>query len=416
VFIRKLIWLLVLVLGFSAAAQSGDDPADYNFVGIQVFDLPEVDMVISPDGKVGVASHPIHGDEICLYRFELTSQEPLCLAKPEGFLGRLGLMYWSPDSRYIAFHEDFSLDGNDSDIWLLDTETLAIINLTDDGYEGAFLQENVPLDHLPMWHPITGDLYFFRLYFLEAGLWSLALFRTERADNQFSEPEIVFDLSDEMPLHPLSIREFAPISLGGGAEISPDGDHIALLTRANPVEESIVLLLDMETGSLSELTSIVLLSGLPYYGVVNPQEYVFDSLGWANHGEGLVIVIRHPDPNRAINPIIYYLDLEGNPTPLLDFSADETDLNASASMDFDRPAATVLSIDTTLLFYISAHRRTGLVGVSALRLPPDHSVPVRLTFLEDSRIATSRQNSIGDDGQTIRMALGGHLLTFERGD
>lgn len=405
--------LIILVLLCSVtAAQSEDDPADFTLIDIQPPDMAFLDMVLSPDGRLGAM--PIRGG-ICIVSIEQSDEDPNCIPTPENFRGMSSDLYWSPDSRYIAFHENFLLSLTDSDMWLVDVEALTITNFTDDGYEGSLMQSDSPVDYFPMWHPVTGDLYFLRSYYRGIEDSPLALLRAAREDDHLTEPEEVFDLTEAQP-SPLSIYDMAPLSLSGGAAFSPDGNTLAMLARPRVVGEGAVLLLDMETGDVTELTNIVLISGMEFSEGMDPQAFALDSLAWANDGAGLVLIVRHTDPRAPIAYLAYYLDIEGDTTLLFDFSIidDEVSSTNGRSSQFDMPAASVLSTDTNSLFFISQNRRTGRIGVFAYRLPPDDTSLVHLTFIEDSRLASFRQNTIGDDGEIIRVLLGGYLLTFER--
>ncbi len=72
--------------------------------------------------------------QICIYSVMDRSASPTCTALPRPFNYDPNSPRWSPDGRYLAFIDDQPLQYvRDSDIWLLDTQTGSLTNLTDDG-------------------------------------------------------------------------------------------------------------------------------------------------------------------------------------------------------------------------------------------------------------------------------------------
>ncbi|MBN1500457.1 MAG: hypothetical protein JW982_09885 [Spirochaetes bacterium] len=70
---------------------------------------------------------------------------------------------WSPDSRYLAFTEDWNRRARDSDIWLLDSSTWTIKNLTDDNYQGGWFNEiEHYIDFSPTWTQNSDSIIFIR--------------------------------------------------------------------------------------------------------------------------------------------------------------------------------------------------------------------------------------------------------------
>ncbi|MFW5748453.1 MAG: hypothetical protein ACOCYT_02435 [Chloroflexota bacterium] len=99
---------------------------------------------------------------LCVHTFETTD---VSCHLPPPTLETFSVLKWSPDSRYITFTENRLREADDTDIWLYDVATRALVNLTDDGVPApdAVSTEARPLvDFAPTWNPFNGMLYFFR--------------------------------------------------------------------------------------------------------------------------------------------------------------------------------------------------------------------------------------------------------------
>ncbi len=144
---------------------------------------------LSPNGeRVFYISSP---GEVCIGT--PTNPQAECIALPEE-LGALDpeSAAWSLDSRYVAFTQDVFTFFVDSDVWLLDADTMTLRNLTDDGranLPGGFSGEEVGrftitnIDLSPSW-TADGDLIFLRYSIL--------------GDNDPGDPEITrYDLDTD---------------------------------------------------------------------------------------------------------------------------------------------------------------------------------------------------------------------------
>lgn len=85
---------------------------------------------LAPDGERFVY---LNGEEMCLYLKDAEDPER-CVEYRDTLRGLdPESIVWSPDSRYIAFTENFFIYLVDADIWVWDTTTDAFQDLTDDG-------------------------------------------------------------------------------------------------------------------------------------------------------------------------------------------------------------------------------------------------------------------------------------------
>ena len=65
---------------------------------------------------------------------------------------------WSPDGRYLAMTEEFFLTFRDSDIWVVDTQSMTLADITDDGSTQGLMNAHAndpvpPVDVQPRWLP-----------------------------------------------------------------------------------------------------------------------------------------------------------------------------------------------------------------------------------------------------------------------
>ncbi len=128
---------LMMLAGYGA---TGTDARAIPTAGeVRLFELPEGRAVsMSPDGtKLAVVVPP--STSLCIYDVA-TEAEISCadLAVLNSGI-RTEDVVWSPDSTRLAFGENSFLTLDDGDLWVMDAQTGALANLTDDGYEGALM-------------------------------------------------------------------------------------------------------------------------------------------------------------------------------------------------------------------------------------------------------------------------------------
>ncbi len=114
---------------------------------------------LAPDGEKFVHAA---GNELCLYE---GTQEVRCVDLEAQEMRALDSesFRWSPDSRYVVFHEDFFRRFNDPDIWVWDTTTETLSNLTEDNTDRISISAEVwdNVDVAPTW-TAEGNLIFAR--------------------------------------------------------------------------------------------------------------------------------------------------------------------------------------------------------------------------------------------------------------
>jgi hypothetical protein len=95
-------------------------------------DIVPMMATLAPDGSALAWVEPNSPRAVCVFAFDTT--DVTCTDLPDTFSARVGYTRWSPDSKYLAFSEDYLITFADPDIWLLDVTNQAVVNLTDDDY------------------------------------------------------------------------------------------------------------------------------------------------------------------------------------------------------------------------------------------------------------------------------------------
>jgi hypothetical protein len=124
---------------------------------------------------------------------------------------------WSPDSARLAFTEDALVTARDGDLWVMETSSGDLINLTDDGFEGSlsFDAESadapVHVDLAPAWTPDSESLTISRT----------AVVNSEPAGTEIVEVDVASGAV--APLTPVSMEQYAVYQ---GMSWSPDGNRL----------------------------------------------------------------------------------------------------------------------------------------------------------------------------------------------
>lgn len=122
--------------------------------------------LLAPDGS-GFAYFRNH--ELCLYT--LSGEKGNCITFNKDVHIDVETLQWSPDSKKIAFSEDFLITFRDSDIWLYDTETNTVKDLTPNANREKKLISNsdpkviFTVDLIPQWSSDSLSIYFIRYAF-----------------------------------------------------------------------------------------------------------------------------------------------------------------------------------------------------------------------------------------------------------
>ena len=135
-------------------------------------DLPDGRAVsLSPDGRL-LAVVVLPSTSLCIYDVE-TMAELSCADLTVLAAGiRVEDIVWSPDSTRLAFGERSFLILRDGDLWVMDAQTGALENLTDDNYDGRFFSPSdqpdvrFSVDVSPAWTPDSQFITFSRTNFV----------------------------------------------------------------------------------------------------------------------------------------------------------------------------------------------------------------------------------------------------------
>lgn len=352
--------------------------------------LPRL-AVIAPDGEtVAVMGR----DTICL--LALATEQVECHPIPQSFDSTPLLMLWSPDSRFIAFTQNFFLFFDEPDLWVFDTDNRVFTNLTEDNTSGGIMgpsdEDEGPalLDHTFTWGP-DGSLYFIRQRADSADDSPMDGF-TElyRVDPLDGEPELIRDLTGDIP--PLSVYHTQEYNLKASMAVSLDGEQIALAVLAADYEDRAngVWVLDASGEDAPEQVVRMndLTIGLP--GYMQDEERVrlaITGVDWSADGEALYLVGTTPASfPRLVN--VYQVELEtGVLTALVDYSDIES----------QEDLLTVEDEEGRILSYRIP---------TAVVMAPDYSTPLAMTTLPPDEIV----------GLAVIGADGERRLLYEEGD
>jgi Tol biopolymer transport system component len=212
-------YLLICSRLFPAApakAQSPDSPPVAT--ATRQIDIEDARMIaLSPDGRL-LAAADFNQDHLCVYDVStLVEQSCADLSILDAGL-RLEDVVWSPDSTRLAFSERTFVYFLDGDLWVMDAQTGAITDITDDNYTGSVISFdesadksafNLDLDVAPAWTPDSQSITYSRT----------VIRRGERLGNEIAQvPATGGD--------PRTLVQVSPTEMGivyFGTEWSPDG-------------------------------------------------------------------------------------------------------------------------------------------------------------------------------------------------
>src|SRR5690606_35641183 len=178
--------------------------------------------VLSPDGeKIAYTRR----EELCIYQIATGDIE--CYLLPNEGAVRVATLYWSPDSRYIAFHEDFVRFFTDGDLYLYDDVETEIRVLTDGDDNDLSLineerEEPIYLDGTVTWGA-DDQIYMLRTELPAGASLSDSPYKLVRVNPETGEITEIADFSSAIT--PLSVIEYFP-TLDGVMATSPDMSQI----------------------------------------------------------------------------------------------------------------------------------------------------------------------------------------------
>lgn len=371
--------------------------------------LPET-RSLSPDGTMLVG---FGANGLCL--FLLNPPAGQCFAAP--FTWTPLHLIWSPDSRRIAFTPDVFGEVIEGDIWVFDVANRTFVNRTEDNLNEIQPVPGMILDYAPFWHPVTGELYFFRSETVTTPGGQVGWTQTMRrmpADG--GDVALVLDLSSRFP--PFSIYESdPPLYLHSPAVISPDGTRVAVLVRGqDPADRrNGVWLLRLDTPAEPlRLTRARLTSGMPAWQL-NDNMFI-SGMTWTRDSAALVMATFDPSLNSVVFANLYYFDLAtGDITPLFDFSAAaQTDFFALSAaqvpMSMYVPQGAVLHPTANqVLTFGAVSGEIGPAALFSIGLPP--SAPPTVNFAQQlNRTEAQPTQPASAGGGSVFM--GGYLFTL----
>ena len=160
-------WLmLVCLLVACGGVQTTSVPTIVPASALQSTNLRQVDLAdqgtigLSPNGAWLITSKQA---QLCVVATDTLLEKTCVEAKYVDF----PTLAWSPDSRRVAWTEDWAKRAVDSDIWVLEVASGKLTNLTDDGFAGTMVQAvdtnaQITVDVAPAWSPDGASLVFAR--------------------------------------------------------------------------------------------------------------------------------------------------------------------------------------------------------------------------------------------------------------
>ncbi|MEM9950359.1 MAG: hypothetical protein AAF846_02065 [Chloroflexota bacterium] len=375
-------------------------------------DIDPRNAVISPDGTLIASGR----DELCIYTFETNNSE--CQEMPERV--RPPALYWSPDSRYIVFHNDFVRTLQEADLFIYDHQDGSLSKLTDGDDDDINLIADddsvVFLDGTVTWG-LDNQVYMLRAASDDSsqGLMSFrnVLVRVNPATGDLEE---LADLTDTLP--PLSAIE-SDYYLDGILSVSPDLSKIAIGINGVSGEENENLIgtwvYNLQTETLTQIaTQDDFLIGTPDEFIVN-RSFTPIAVGWDDTGQGIFTYMAD-----FTNPIpynnIYYTDIVSNDTvPIIDLSGTSpedmfTMDDDGVTLIYDLPRSPVIVPNANGLIYLNLFQGTiGLSSVTVNNGTLGQAMPL-VPPIEDSAIIPSFSASISRDGKLVMF---GHFFLPE---
>jgi hypothetical protein len=306
----------------------------------------------------------------------------------------------------------------ETDLWVFDVAAETFINLTDDGLTGSAFdlpdETRAPLDYLPVWHPNSREVFFFRVIRQEGV--TLGEFALYRVAVDGGEAQLVRDLTPELPAFSVYGAGFS--HLRGPVGISPDGEQLAMIASTVGLQATVDGVWVMATSGAApprRLLGLDAFTGAPAEMEAPPGIFQPWGLAWSADGQGLFVAAQTPPGReRFYVSIPYYVDIaSGAMTPMLDFTdVSLSDLNSREALGGHSPAfamprsSILLPTSDTLL--VLNRELDGTAGVSALQWTGEGWTQT-LLYEADLDPRLGNPSSVSGDGS--RLLLAGYLFT-----
>jgi len=166
---------------FPATPVAGGAGSGWEVVEVTPLELEGAAIAISPDGSAIAGVGP--EGEFCAW--SVPDLEPTC-AEADLAIDPDSIA-WAPDSTAVAFSVRAFQFGTDGDIYVFETASGEIVNVTDDGLEDASLfssEEPIPIDVMPAWMPDSQALVFSRTIFDDREEYSNEIMRVRRTGGE----------------------------------------------------------------------------------------------------------------------------------------------------------------------------------------------------------------------------------------
>jgi Tol biopolymer transport system component len=249
---RRTLFLLIAVLlagAIPVTAQDGGDVDQLTVVSVTELDLladtTNIYYYLTPDGerlahlsRDGIGMYTTAGQQLSLIR----------IVKRIGRIVDFEAMRWSPDSRHIVVTENFWQSLAEPDIYVIDTTTGEISNLTDD-----------QVDSLPIDEPDVSwdDIYIDVIPHWVDGGECILFVRYTRTGEDYNPPALMTIRPDGSDLTPIGTIEADDSFAITDVDWSPDGNFMAYVYISRDSPNNGVWLADVDGQNARRLGDFV---------------------------------------------------------------------------------------------------------------------------------------------------------------
>lgn len=330
----------------------------------------------------------------------------------------------SPDGRYSVYHDNAALYFRDSDLLLTDRDAGLVRNLTEDDYDGDLLDllsegpppglDAVMIDYAPVWSHDSREIYFVRTPLTADDAEATGIYRVPV---EGGTPTLIATLGSGREYF-YSIYASRMAQLDGAMSLSPSGRYLAAVQNYRNFETSVVSVIDVQTGIVSDVVGLPSLSvGMPD----NASAVLLAGVDWLPDESGLLIALQNPMIGGG-SSVVQFTLADETITPLVDLSdVNEAEFDAEGpnSPRLLQPLyAGVLSDNSAIVW---AGQNRGEMSVWWAPLPLT-AAPYTLDDLPTSAGTGevggigAGPTSIGSAGNTVRAIFGGTVFTLLRRD